>query len=71
MTLKEWRQREGLTQTLAGARVGIDQGRFSAYEAGRSKPTGETIRRIERATNGAVCFSDFFPVAADVNENEG
>jgi len=45
--LREWRQREALTQTAAGKLLGRGQSTFSALETGKRKPTAEQAAKIQ------------------------
>jgi predicted transcriptional regulator len=58
MTLREWMDREGLTQAKAGARLGIKQAEVSMYLAGRT-PTLERALLFEAKTGGKVKPKDW------------
>lgn len=59
MTLKEWREKEGLTLRAAGERLGWSHVYVYQLELGRSSPQMRTIDRIERLTGGAVTRLDW------------
>ena len=45
--LREWRQREALTQLQAAERLGVGQSTFSALETGKRQPTTEQAAKLE------------------------
>lgn len=49
-----WRARAGITQEVAGARLGIKQGQYSKYENGSRKPRRKLANDIAMITDGAV-----------------
>lgn len=52
--LRAWRKKNGLVQSAACTMVGVDHGRYSAYETGRMIPGARVAMRIEVATGGDV-----------------
>lgn len=60
MTLREWMDRDDLTQARAAEILGIAQAEVSQYLRGRM-PTLERALRFEKATNGAVPPKDWLP----------
>lgn len=58
MNLFDWRMKQGLTQVACAARVGVDQGLWSKWERGVSKPTIPYAEKIIKVTDGAVSLSD-------------
>lgn len=64
MRLAEWRRRQGLTQEAFAASIGCVQSLISLVERATEPrvPSTEVIRRIYRATAGAVTPNDLvFP----------
>lgn len=53
MTLREWMDRDGLTQARAAEILGIAQAEVSMYLRGRM-PTVERALKFEKATDGDV-----------------
>lgn len=49
-TVREMRDRAGLTQTDLARQTGLSQPNISAYEAGRRTPTSGTLEKIRQAT---------------------
>lgn len=47
--ITDFRERVGLSPAELGARVGLDEGRVAAIEAGRMEPTWGELRRIASA----------------------
>lgn len=47
--LKEWRQRQGLSQEVLGARVNVDAARISKLEKGGENPTLDTVDALAGA----------------------
>lgn len=54
MTLKEWLDLTGATQTELSAETGIPQALLSKYVVGRQRPHIDNAVAIERATKGKV-----------------
>jgi len=54
MTLQEWHQAEGRTQTWAARQVGVPIWTYNKWYNGRCKPSDEHRQAIERVTSGAV-----------------
>jgi len=57
--LRKWRDRDGLTQVSAAARIGIDPWYFAKIERGRRVPGRSVSVAIERASAGAVDVADW------------
>jgi len=55
--LRNWRNREGLSQDQAAKKVGTTQRTWGAWEDG-STPEADFIESIEKLTGGAVAFRD-------------
>lgn len=55
--LRQWREREGLSQTALGAEVGVSRNRWSEIEAGES-PGFDVGLEIEKVTG--IPPRDFF-----------
>ncbi|MCO4472383.1 putative transcriptional regulator [Streptococcus infantarius subsp. infantarius] len=53
--LKELRLKAKLTQTEVAEKVGVSQPQYARWEAGKRKPTSETLQK----------FADFFGVSMD------
>lgn len=53
MTLREWMDKKGFTQTQAAAVLGVPQGDVSGYLRGRM-PTVERALQFEERTDGDV-----------------
>lgn len=53
-TLREARQRAGLTQAALASRSGTSQATISAYESGRKRPSVETFSRLLAATGSRL-----------------
>jgi DNA-binding XRE family transcriptional regulator len=51
--LMEWRHGKGLTQVAAGKLVGVEQGTWAAWEAGRA-PDLHNALKLEKLTDGSV-----------------
>lgn len=60
MTLKEWMSQKGLTQQEVADAVGTHQTNVSAWLRGRA-PGPHFIIEVEKLTEGAVTFYDWFP----------
>lgn len=58
MNLTRWREEEGLTQTQAAARFGVNQSVYSRWESGKRRPTVESAALIIDRTGGRVALSD-------------
>jgi transcriptional regulator with XRE-family HTH domain len=58
MTLKEWMQKEGLTQSEAAKRLGASQQNISNWALGKNEPTLRMALAIEKKTRGAVTAAD-------------
>lgn len=58
MTLREWMDKEGLTQVRAAEALGIAQAEVCMYLKGRT-PSLERALRFEKATNGALKVKDW------------
>lgn len=67
MMLREWMDRDGLTQARAAEILGIAQAEVSQYLRGRI-PTLERALRFEKATNGDVTTRDWLPQEQPKNE---
>ena len=59
MTLREWREKEGLSLHAAGARLGWSHAYVSALERGAMSPTIRKCDEVERLTGGAVTRLDW------------
>jgi len=51
-SLRERRQRLGITQTELARRVGTSQSAIAAYESGAKSPSAETLDRLDRSLAG-------------------
>jgi transcriptional regulator with XRE-family HTH domain len=58
MTLKDWMQKEGLTQPEAAKRLGASQQDVSRWVLGKNEPTLRMALSIEKKTRGAVTAAD-------------
>jgi hypothetical protein len=54
MTLKEWLESTGTTQTLLADKTGIPQALLSKYVVGRQRPHIDNAVAIEKETGGKV-----------------
>jgi transcriptional regulator with XRE-family HTH domain len=61
MKLYEWQTKHGLSDVKMAKLVGVDQSTINRINNGRTKPSGQTLARIEEVTSGAVSAKDFFP----------
>lgn len=59
MTLREWREKEGLSLRAAGRRLGWSHAYVQQLEAGRSSPTIRKVDEIEHLTGYAVTRLDW------------
>ncbi len=59
MKLKRWIKKEGLTQTVAAARIGMTDAHLSYLIAGKRRPSVSTIDRIDFITSGKVTWEDW------------
>ncbi len=57
--LRAWRLSQELSQTAAGALVGVQQGTWSDWESGQNVPTLWSATQIERVTEGAIKAADW------------
>lgn len=60
MTLREYLSKSGETMAAFGTRVGCSHATVSRLVSGKMTPSAKLVLRIERATEGAVRFADFF-----------
>lgn len=58
MTLKEWRNHQGLTQEEAGKVMGWPQSTYQRIEAGTTPANRDQLLEIHEATGGAVTPND-------------
>ncbi len=69
--LRAWREASGLSQGQAAKRVGASQGAWSAWEAGRKRPSIEQIVKLAAITASsehAVTLHDFVESAEEAEE---
>lgn len=59
MTLKQWREKHGLSFREAGKRLGVTHVRVIQYERGDHSPRLVTVDHIERQTGGEVTRLDW------------
>ena len=59
MKLKHWIKKEGVTQTVAAARIGMTDGHLSMLLAGKRRPSLSTVDRIDHITEGKVTWEDW------------
>lgn len=62
MTLAEYLEAHGMSQTAFAETSGVPQQDISKYLRGRL-PRPERIRQIQEATNGAVALADWYAPA--------
>lgn len=65
MKLYKYRTQKNLTQVEMAAKLNITQPHYANIENGIRTPSARLIQRIERATDNAVRFRDFYPSAND------
>jgi DNA-binding transcriptional regulator YdaS (Cro superfamily) len=60
MRLDEWMALHGYNDERMAELIGVNQSTVNRIRNGVQKPSGETIVKVEEATNGAVSAKDFF-----------
>lgn len=68
--LKQWRTREGLTQSSAAEKFGVSQPSYSDYENGRKTPRTKLALHIARVTDGAVPVASWGDVLPDEDASD-
>jgi transcriptional regulator with XRE-family HTH domain len=63
MTLSDYLKLNGITEVEFAALIGRSQSAVNRIKLGRRQPDWETLRRIAKATQGAVTPNDFLPKA--------
>ena len=63
MLLKDYRKSKGLKQSDFAALVEVEQSTVSCWESGIKIPGRDQIAKIVEATEGAVAWADFDPLA--------
>lgn len=63
MSLKDWREKAGLTQQQVAAGIGVHVQYVSAIECGRRVPGMRVAMRIRDFTDGAVTLDAQVPAA--------
>lgn len=59
MRLRAWLDREGISATAFGQKVGVENRQtMSRYVRGERLPPAEVLKRIREATNGEVTYED-------------
>lgn len=69
-TLKEWREREGLSRSAVALELGTSAESVRRYESGINIPTREMMGRIVSLTLGAVEPNDFYDFQAPTEAAE-
>jgi DNA-binding XRE family transcriptional regulator len=59
MKLRAWRERSGLSQARAAAKVGAKQKTWCQWEADATTPEIDFAEAIERLTSGSVAMRDW------------
>lgn len=59
MTLREWRESQGLSLRAAAPLFEVSAARLWYLEQKRANPTGKTMDRIEKITGGEVTRLDW------------
>ena len=67
MTLKEFREKKGLSQTELAKRVGLKQTIISQYENGSRRPNLSIAKRLADALE--ISLDDFVCLSTFQNEN--
>jgi uncharacterized protein len=62
-TLREARQRAGLSQTALAERTGTSQATISAYETGAKEPSISTLTRLLAATGHSLEITEGMPIS--------
>lgn len=62
--LKSYLTTHQITQAEFARRAGCSEPRISALVAGKGRPSVETAQAIERATDGAIPWTDWFQQGA-------
>jgi len=60
MTLAEYLEKNSLTLTEFGARIGVSHAAISRYRNGQRRPEWNVLERIQEETGGAVRPEDFY-----------
>ena len=60
MTLRQYLGERGITYEVFAAIIGVDTSTVGRYVVGRRRPREEIMRRIHKATDGAVTANDFY-----------
>lgn len=58
MTLKEWRETEGLTQEEAGARIRVTRAHWCRLESGERLPGFRKLLKLVRLSKGRITVED-------------
>lgn len=59
MKIKDWLEKEGITQRAFAALVGVNYPSMSKYCSGKMKPRADKIKKIQDLTNGEVKLEDW------------
>jgi DNA-binding transcriptional regulator YdaS (Cro superfamily) len=60
MKLSDWMIKHGYDDTKMAKLIGVHQSTVNRIRNGVTKPSGQTIVRVEHVTSGAVSATDFF-----------
>lgn len=66
MTLRQWREKKGLSLRDAADALGWSHAYVHELEGGRTSPRLSTVDRVERLTEGAVTRLDWPKEKSDV-----
>lgn len=58
MTLREWRQKQGLTQVALAEKLNTDRAMVAKWELGTHAPTMQSAIKILEITSGEVTLED-------------
>jgi len=59
MTLREWREKKGLTMVELARMLGVDKSAVSRWESGERFPSRRSLKKIAEVTGGEVTANDF------------
>jgi transcriptional regulator with XRE-family HTH domain len=59
MTLREWREKKGLTMVELARMLGVDKSAVSRWESGERFPSRRFLKKIAEVTGGEVTANDF------------